>query len=49
MSGTILAVTVVVLLMSRLMVGIYTGETYSCPVCGTTEREDHADDCPWGQ
>jgi hypothetical protein len=39
--------TVVVLLMSRLMVGLYTSQTYTCPGCGASHPDRHADECPW--
>lgn len=37
MSGTVFALTVVVLLMSRLLVVLYSDETYACPTCRTTD------------
>jgi hypothetical protein len=38
---------IVVLLMSRTMVGLYFDGSYACPTCGATDEERHADECPW--
>ena len=47
MSPLAVVLTVVVLLMSWTMTGIYLGEGYTCPSCGATDEDAHADDCPW--
>jgi hypothetical protein len=47
MSPLAVALTVVVLLMSWLMTRVYSDERYTCPSCGATDEDGHADECPW--
>jgi hypothetical protein len=43
-----LVLTLVVLVMSWAVFSLYAGESYVCPVCGSRDEDEHADECPWG-
>ena len=40
-------VTLVTLVMAKLLAGMYLDDVYVCPVCGSRDSDDHADECPW--
>ena len=44
-----LVYVVVVLLMAKTLAGIYLGEAYACPSCGTRREDEHAEECPWSR
>jgi len=33
--------------LARLIIVIYRGSGYSCPVCGAKAANKHASGCPW--
>jgi rubrerythrin len=42
-----LMLALVALLMLKAIFGFYAGDNYVCPVCGTHDRDEHNDECPW--
>jgi hypothetical protein len=43
----VLVLTLVVLLSAKALAAIYLRADYSCPTCGATREDRHADECPW--
>ncbi len=47
MTLSVLMLTLVALVIAKLLTGMYLGDVYVCPVCGSRDADDHADECPW--
>ena len=48
-SPTLLAYTVIVLLLAYRLADTYLGGGYVCPSCGARSADRHAGDCPWSR
>jgi len=49
MSSFMLVSLVIVLLMAKSLVDIFTGGGYACPICGARSERDHSSRCPWNR
>ena len=47
MTPSVLMFTLVALVIAKLLAGLYSGDVYVCPVCGSRDADDHAEECPW--
>ena len=48
-SPTLLAYTMIVLLIAYRLAATYLGGGYVCPGCGARSADRHAGECPWSR